>query len=130
MFRLRIQGQCDCDLLGPFPLTLTLPKEREQQAPASGDPKRIDGSQPGGTILPLPEGECREGEAFRAFADFDSIFAQRRREADEFYAELQKDIADFGVRAISRTHRGNPYQFHVNGGTMSVEYQPAESNSG
>jgi len=39
-------------------------------------------------------------------------------------------LSDFGVRAISRTHRENPYQFHVNGNTMEVQYQPAESNSG
>ncbi len=39
-------------------------------------------------------------------------------------------LSDFGVRAISRTHRANPYQFHVNGNTMEVQYQPAESNSG
>ena len=39
-------------------------------------------------------------------------------------------LSDYGVRAISRSHRENPYQFHVNGNTMGVEYQPAESNSG
>src|SRR2546427_1514944 len=39
-------------------------------------------------------------------------------------------LSDFGVRAISRTHREKPYQFHVNGNTMEVQYQPAESNSG
>ncbi len=39
-------------------------------------------------------------------------------------------LSDYGVRAISQTHRENPYQFHVNGNTMSVDYQPAESKSG
>ncbi|MBI5385596.1 MAG: glucosidase [Verrucomicrobia bacterium] len=39
-------------------------------------------------------------------------------------------LSDFGVRALSRQHLENPYQFHVNGGTMEVTYQPAESNSG
>ena len=39
-------------------------------------------------------------------------------------------LSDFGVRAISRTHLENPYRFHVNGATMEVQYQPAESNSG
>ena len=37
-----------------------------------------------------------------SFADFDSIFAQRIREADEFYAELQKDIADDDARRVQR----------------------------
>ena len=37
-----------------------------------------------------------------AFADFDEIFAQRRREADEFYAELQRDISDPDARHVQR----------------------------
>jgi len=39
-------------------------------------------------------------------------------------------LSDFGVRAISRHHLAHPYEFHANGNTMSVAYQPAESNSG
>ncbi|MEO8428485.1 MAG: glucosidase [Verrucomicrobiota bacterium] len=39
-------------------------------------------------------------------------------------------LSDFGVRAISRYHLDHPYEFHSNGNTMSVGYQPAESNSG
>jgi hypothetical protein len=39
-------------------------------------------------------------------------------------------LSEFGVRAISRTHLENPYQFHINGHTLEVKYQPAESNSG
>ena len=39
-------------------------------------------------------------------------------------------LSEFGVRAISRTHLEHPYRFHVNGSTMEVKYQPAESNSG
>jgi hypothetical protein len=39
-------------------------------------------------------------------------------------------LSDFGVRAISRHHLKHPYEFHANGTTMSVSYQPAESNSG
>jgi hypothetical protein len=37
-----------------------------------------------------------------AFSDFDIIFTQRRREADEFYAELQKDIAGPDARLVQR----------------------------
>jgi hypothetical protein len=39
-------------------------------------------------------------------------------------------LSDFGVRAISRKHLQHPYQFPVNGHTLEVQYQPAESNSG
>ena len=36
------------------------------------------------------------------FADFDAVFAQRLREADEFYADLQKGIADADARLVQR----------------------------
>ena len=39
-------------------------------------------------------------------------------------------LSHFGVRALSRHHGEHPYEFHANGNTMSVSYQPAESNSG
>jgi hypothetical protein len=37
-----------------------------------------------------------------AFADFEEVMARRRTEADEFYAELQKDIAGEDARAVQR----------------------------
>src|SRR5206468_4722512 len=39
-------------------------------------------------------------------------------------------LSDYGVRALSKHHDANPYQFHVNGMTLSVKYQPGESDSG
>jgi hypothetical protein len=36
------------------------------------------------------------------FADFNSIFQQRRGEADEFYAALQKDLTDADARLVQR----------------------------
>jgi hypothetical protein len=39
-------------------------------------------------------------------------------------------LSEFGVRAISRHHLEHPYEFRANGNAMSVNYQPAESNSG
>jgi hypothetical protein len=36
------------------------------------------------------------------FTDFDSLLEQRRREADEFYSELQKDISDPDARNVQR----------------------------
>ncbi len=38
----------------------------------------------------------------KPFADFDSIFGRRRREADEFYAELQEGITDAVARLVQR----------------------------
>ena len=37
-----------------------------------------------------------------SFADFDAVFAQRLREADEFYAELQKNVSDADARLVQR----------------------------
>ena len=39
-------------------------------------------------------------------------------------------LSEFGVRAISRFHKDNPYVFDAPGGALTVAYQPAESNSG
>ena len=42
------------------------------------------------------------GSAKTCFAEFDGILAQRRREANEFYAELQKDITDPDACGVQR----------------------------
>jgi hypothetical protein len=39
-------------------------------------------------------------------------------------------LSGYGIRGVSRYHLEHPYEFHVNGGTMSVNYQPGESESG
>jgi Glycosyl hydrolase family 63 C-terminal domain len=36
------------------------------------------------------------------FVDFDEVFSARRREADEFYAELQADLSDADARLVQR----------------------------
>ncbi|MGH7951456.1 MAG: MGH1-like glycoside hydrolase domain-containing protein [Limisphaerales bacterium] len=43
-----------------------------------------------------------DGAAVKPFADFDKIFVQRRNEADEFYAALQKNISDADARLVQR----------------------------
>jgi len=40
--------------------------------------------------------------ATNPFADFDNVFTRRIREADEFYADLQKDISDTDARLVQR----------------------------
>jgi hypothetical protein len=39
-------------------------------------------------------------------------------------------LSEYGVRALSRYHRDQPYVFSANGQGLTVAYQPAESNSG
>jgi hypothetical protein len=39
-------------------------------------------------------------------------------------------LSEYGVRAISRFHLEHPYVFDAPGGSLTVAYQPAESNSG
>jgi hypothetical protein len=39
-------------------------------------------------------------------------------------------LSDFGIRALSRVHRDQPYLFRAGGNELTVRYQPAESDSG
>ncbi len=39
-------------------------------------------------------------------------------------------LSDYGVRALSKIHEREPYQFHTNGHVQEVGYWPAESKSG
>ena len=39
-------------------------------------------------------------------------------------------LSDYGIRALSRFHKDHPYEFRANGNTFTVEYAPAESESG
>ncbi|MDJ0647801.1 MAG: glucosidase [Xenococcaceae cyanobacterium MO_188.B19] len=39
-------------------------------------------------------------------------------------------LGDYGIRALSRFHKDNPYNFHVNGNDNWLNYEPAESSSG
>jgi hypothetical protein len=39
-------------------------------------------------------------------------------------------LSDYGVRAVSRRHKDQPYGFAWDGQSFSVSYQPAESTSG
>jgi hypothetical protein len=39
-------------------------------------------------------------------------------------------LSPYGIRALSRVHRDEPYLLHVNGAEHRVDYEPAESSSG
>jgi len=39
-------------------------------------------------------------------------------------------LSDYGIRALSKYHKENPYKFYVDGNKLEVKYTPAESDSG
>ncbi len=39
-------------------------------------------------------------------------------------------LSEYGIRSVSKYHKENPYTFYVNGQTHTINYQPAESESG
>ncbi|NEO38692.1 MAG: glucosidase [Moorea sp. SIOASIH] len=39
-------------------------------------------------------------------------------------------LSDYGIRAISKFHKDNPYRFYVNDHEHRVDYEPAESSNG
>jgi hypothetical protein len=39
-------------------------------------------------------------------------------------------LSDYGVRALSKFHKDNPYEYHFNDSTFSVNYLPGDSDSG
>ncbi|HYG33932.1 MAG TPA: glucosidase, partial [Clostridia bacterium] len=47
-------------------------------------------------------GRVEQPAVVNAFSDFEEIFEQRRREADEFYAELQEEVTDPDARLVQR----------------------------
>ena len=55
-----------------------------------------------GSVAGCAQKPGRNGPQKSASADFDTVLAARRREADEFYAKLQKDITDADARNVQR----------------------------
>jgi Glycosyl hydrolase family 63 C-terminal domain len=39
-------------------------------------------------------------------------------------------LSEYGIRALSRFHRDNPFMLHANGMSHRVDYEPAESSTG
>jgi hypothetical protein len=39
-------------------------------------------------------------------------------------------LSPYGIRAVSRFHRENPYKLNVNGAEHRVDYEPGESSTG
>ena len=58
-------------------------------------------------LFDRPAGEAakangKSGAADKSFDDFDAVFARCRDEADEFYKDIQRDIADPDIRLVQR----------------------------
>jgi hypothetical protein len=48
----------------------------------------------------------------------------------QFMLDENEFLSPYGIRAVSRHHRENPYVLHVNGTEHRVDYEPAESSTG
>jgi hypothetical protein len=69
-----------------------------------------------------------EGEAERRLL---SIFNQEQlRRALRPMLDEGEFLSRYGIRALSRIHKDQPYVFHADGAEFAVDYQPGESNSG
>lgn len=60
-----------------------------------------------------------------SIVDKDKLRSVLRKMLDE-----NEFLSPYGIRAISRHHKDNPYKFNVNGTEYRVDYEPAESTSG
>lgn len=60
-----------------------------------------------------------------SIVDKDKLKSVLRKMLDE-----NEFLSPYGIRAISRHHKDNPYRFNVNGNEYRVDYEPAESTSG
>ena len=60
-----------------------------------------------------------------------SIASQEQlRRILQYMLSEQEFLSPFGIRALSRFHRDNPYTLRVNGNEHRVDYEPGESSTG
>ena len=48
----------------------------------------------------------------------------------QFMLDENEFLSPYGIRALSRYHKDNPYKLSVNGNEYRVDYEPAESSTG
>ncbi len=53
----------------------------------------------------------------------------RMKKTMERMLDPEEFLSDYGIRALSRFHKDNPYSFTVDDETLTVEYLPGESDS-
>ncbi|MDQ6653995.1 MAG: glucosidase [Acidobacteriota bacterium] len=54
----------------------------------------------------------------------------RLRRVLRYMLDEKEFLSPYGIRALSRFHKDNPYVLHVNGNEHRVDYEPAESSTG
>ena len=57
------------------------------------------------------------------------VDADKLRQSLRYMLDESEFLSPYGIRALSRFHRDNPYILHVNGTEHRVDYQPAESST-
>jgi hypothetical protein len=55
---------------------------------------------------------------------------EQLRSVLRFMLDENEFLSPYGIRAISRFHKDNPYLLHLNGMDHRVDYEPAESSTG
>lgn len=58
------------------------------------------------------------------------VFQARLQSVLKYMLDENEFLSPYGIRAISRYHKDNPYIIHVNGNEYRVDYEPAESSTG
>ncbi len=58
------------------------------------------------------------------------VTQERLRRVLRVMLDEEEFLSPFGIRALSRFHRDNPYTLGVNGNLHRVDYEPAESSTG
>ena len=77
-----------------------------------------------------------QGQKARRLLALTYLTTCRKEESDRFRRILSKMLdeteflSDYGIRALSRFHKDNPYTFYTNNNAHRVDYEPAESSSG
>jgi hypothetical protein len=61
---------------------------------------------------------------------FSLVNRDRLRRVLRFMLDENEFLSPYGVRALSRFHREQPYRLYLNGAEHRVDYEPAESGTG
>ncbi len=75
-----------------------------------------------------------EGQPELLFTENDTnnrrVYEERLRRVLSVMLDEREFLSPYGIRALSRFHKDNPYTLHVNGTEFRVDYEPAESSNG
>jgi hypothetical protein len=69
--------------------------------------------------------EGEQGRRLLAIVNHDRLIRALKPMLDE-----NEFLSEYGIRSVSKFHKENPYRFYVDGQTHTINYQPAESQSG